>query len=79
MHRDIINFCVVTKYFFRVLACTGPFIYSSQDRLPDHYICGWPSQAMEEAGVGHRVCETLPRASHTRYRCIRKRRRTVIL
>ena len=80
MHRDVINFVVVTRYvgrsplgFFSVQRGCGLKLrirMFSQYGLCHHDVGRRPLEAVEEAGDGHRVCQALPCAHDAHTRCL---------
>lgn len=57
MHRDVINFSVITKFVLFILVLwepvNSPVTHTYQDRLLDHYFYRRSPEVLEEARAGH--------------------------
>ena len=76
MHRDVINFVVVTRCACSRPRSQGPVLAYTlppplfQHGLHHYDFCRWPSQVVEETGHGHRVRQALSCAYHAHRRCV---------
>jgi len=75
MHRDVINFVVVTRCVCflhgekkRILTLNTD--EKLQHGLRHHDVRRWPLEVVEETGHGHRVRQALPRAHDAHRRCL---------
>lgn len=76
MHRDTVNFCVVTKFVLSELYTSIVYLPLSigQNGLCYHHLSRRPAKAVEKARARRRVRQGLPGASHSYNRRISKRR-----